>query len=226
MNNTRLEMQEVENAVVSIRFFFPIPGCFLTSPFRSVQFLSIPALLGFFLAGFNVEHRRPSRLAMHHHTKQVILTAAGSGISSSGDSLRMQSMISSEVTFTKFATLEWVLLESYPDWIGRANPFRAPGNEVLRGGQSLLNILFKPLTQYEALRIGVILDGQLHSSPPMLAHRVWMFWTYRQGYNGPPSRPVPVQVAGHAYTHTAIFIELLKAPHIRIKSTPCARARG
>ncbi|KAJ7775831.1 hypothetical protein B0H14DRAFT_2631801 [Mycena olivaceomarginata] len=219
MNNTILETQEVENAVVSIHFF-PVPGCFLTSPLRSVQVCviarswevyrltisteppitreiqpartilcvpqsgilvvpihSCPAWI--FLAGFNVEHRRPSRLAMHHHAKQVVLIAAGSGIGSSGD--RMQSMISSKVMFTKFAvsstqasptsqtlhnylpahrrlgvfpravqgvadtfsqTLEWVLLESYTDWICRENPFRAPGNEVLRGGQSLVNILF------------------------------------------------------------------------------------
>ncbi|KAJ7339711.1 hypothetical protein DFH08DRAFT_812087 [Mycena albidolilacea] len=170
MNNTRLETQEVKNAVVSIHFFFPIPGCFLTSPFLSVQsprsptrfspparFVVFPRCTSIFawiarhssypflpcldfLAGFNVEHRRPSRLAMHHHAKQVIPTAAGSGIGSSGD--RMQSTISSKVTFTKFA----------------------------------------------------------------------MFWNYRQGYKGQPSRPVPFQAAGHAYTHAAIFIELLKAP--------------
>ncbi|KAJ7882199.1 hypothetical protein B0H14DRAFT_2565444 [Mycena olivaceomarginata] len=182
MNNTRLETQEVENAVVSIHFF-PIPGCFLTSPFRSVQsppitreiqpartilcvpqsgivpIHSCPAWI--FLADFNVKHHR------HHHAKHVILIAAGSGIGSSGD--RVQSMISSKVTFTKFATLEWVLLESYTDWIGRTNPFRAPGNEVLRGDVDVLDL---------------------------------------------PSGIQWAAVAGHAYTHTAIFIELLKAPPV------------
>ncbi|KAJ7793349.1 hypothetical protein B0H14DRAFT_2622975 [Mycena olivaceomarginata] len=161
MNNTRLETQEVKNAVVFwqarsglSRFaILPDRGKYTDSQFpeppitREIQpartILCVPQSgivpihscpVWIFLAGFNVKHRR------HHHARQVILRAAGSGIGSSGD--RMQSMISSKVTFTKFATLEWVLLESYTDWIGRTNPFRAPGNEVLRSGQSLLNILF------------------------------------------------------------------------------------
>ncbi|KAJ7826813.1 hypothetical protein B0H14DRAFT_2595661 [Mycena olivaceomarginata] len=126
---------------------------------------------------------------MHHHAKQVILIAAGSGIVPVVTGCRARSPLKHNRNRRRCTmiclrigvlTLEWVFLESYTDWIGRTNPFRAPGNEVLRGDVDVLDL---------------------------------------------PSGIQWAAVAGHAYTHAAIFIELLKAPRTYQINSMCSGSR-